>query len=96
MIGKPGTLLGALPSPAVADVDASLAPSESLVFYTDGLLESRDRSKADDPGWLAAQLSGANGVSAEELADQLIRLAIGRQGGEPRDDIAILVLQRAG
>ena len=45
VIGKPGTLLGALPSPAVADVDASLAPSESIVFYTDGLLESRDRSQ---------------------------------------------------
>jgi serine phosphatase RsbU (regulator of sigma subunit) len=96
VIGKPGTLLGALPAPAVADVDASLAPSESLVFYTDGLLESRDRTKADDPGWLASLLSGANGVSADELADQLIRIAIERQGGEPRDDIAILVLHRNG
>jgi serine phosphatase RsbU (regulator of sigma subunit) len=96
VIGKPGTLLGALPAPAVADVDASLAPSESLVFYTDGLLESRDRTKADDPGWLASLLSGANGVSADELADQLIRIAIERQGGEPRDDIAVLVLQRSG
>ena len=96
LIGKPGTLLGALPSPTVADVDANLAPRESIVFYTDGLLESRDRTKADDPGWLASQLTGANGVSADELADQLVRLAIKRQGGEPRDDIAILVLQRAG
>ena len=96
VIGEPGTLLGALPSPAVADVDANLAPRESIVFYTDGLLESRDRTKADDPGWLASQLSGANGVSAEELADQLVRLAVRRQGGEPRDDIAIMVLQRAG
>ncbi len=96
VIGKPGTLLGALPSPEVEDVEASLAPGESLVFYTDGLLESRDRRKADDPGWLAAQLSGANGLSADELADQLISLAIRRQGGEPRDDIAILVLQRTG
>ena len=96
VIGKPGTLLGALPAPAVADVDASLAPSESLVFYTDGLLESRDRTKADDPRWLASLLSGANGVSADELADQLIRIAIERQGGEPRDDIAVLVLQRSG
>ena len=96
VVGKPGTLLGALPSPAVADVDASLAPGESIVLYTDGLLESRDRRKADDPGWLAAQISGANGVSAEELADQLVRLAIRRQDGEPRDDIAILVLQRSG
>ena len=96
VIGKHGTLLGALPSVVVADVDASLAPSESLVFYTDGLLESRDRTKADDPRWLASLLSGANGVSADELADQLIRIAIERQGGEPRDDIAVLVLQRSG
>jgi serine phosphatase RsbU (regulator of sigma subunit) len=96
LIGKPGTLLGALPSPDVADAEASLAPKESLILYTDGLLESRDRRKADDPGWLAAQISDANGVSADELADQLVRLAIKRQGGELRDDIAILVLQRSG
>jgi serine phosphatase RsbU (regulator of sigma subunit) len=82
-IGEPGTLLGALPSPVVSEVQTTLAPGESLVLYTDGMLESRDRSMADDPGWLAEQLAGANGATADELAEQLARLAI-------------LVLQRRG
>jgi serine phosphatase RsbU (regulator of sigma subunit) len=96
MIGEPGTLLGALPSPVVANAEATLAPGESIVLYTDGMLESRDRGDADDPAWLAEQLAGSNGASADELAEQLARIAIRRQGGEPRDDIAILVLQRLG
>jgi serine phosphatase RsbU (regulator of sigma subunit) len=95
-LGRPGTLLGALADPAVFDVEASLAPGESIVLYTDGMLDSRDRRGADDPGWLAGRLRGANGAGADELAEQLTRLAIERQGGEPRDDIAVLVLQRSG
>src|SRR5205814_10689315 len=35
-VGEPGTLLGALPSPILADSDASLAVGDSLILYTDG------------------------------------------------------------
>lgn len=94
MVGEPGTLLGALPAPLVVDSDLELAPGESIVLYTDGLLDSRVRGDSDDPAWLATELSGANGASADQLAERLARLAFKRQGGEPRDDIAILVLRR--
>jgi serine phosphatase RsbU (regulator of sigma subunit) len=95
-IGRPGTLLGALPSPALADADAKLGVGDSLVLYTDGMFDLRDRSQSDDPDWLPKQLARAAGKSADEIAEELARAAIGRQGGEPRDDIAVLVLHRRG
>jgi serine phosphatase RsbU (regulator of sigma subunit) len=93
-LGEPGTLLGALPSPSLADVDARLGVGDCLVLYTDGMLDRGDRSGEDDPGWLSRQLEAAAGGSADEVASKLAEAAIKRNGGEPRDDIAILVLRR--
>lgn len=42
------------------------------------------------PDWLAKELGKAAGKSAEQLSQP----AIQRHGGEPRDDIAVLVLNR--
>ncbi len=95
-IGEPGTLLGALPSPVLADVDANLAVGDALILYTDGMLDVRDRSGGDDPDWLGRELEQAAGKNADAIAEQLAQAAIKRHGGEPRDDIAILVLHRRG
>jgi serine phosphatase RsbU (regulator of sigma subunit) len=95
-VGEPGTLLGALPSPVIADADANLAVGDSLILYTDGMLDIRDRSSRDDPDWLAKELGKAAGESADEIAERLSQAAIERHGGEPRDDIAVLVLHRHG
>jgi serine phosphatase RsbU (regulator of sigma subunit) len=95
-VGEPGTLLGALPSPAIADVEATLAVGDSLILYTDGMLDVRDRTMRDDPEWLANELSKEVGRSADEIADRLAQAAIARHGGEARDDIAVLVLHRVG
>jgi serine phosphatase RsbU (regulator of sigma subunit) len=95
-IGEPGTLLGALPSPVLADADTKLAVGDALILYTDGMLDVRDRSQGDDPDWLATQLARAAGKNADQIAEALARAAIRRHGGEPRDDIAILVLHRTG
>jgi serine phosphatase RsbU (regulator of sigma subunit) len=95
-LGQPGTLLGALPTPTLADVDARLDIGDSLVLYTDGMLDVGDRTAEDDPGWLSRQLEGAAGGCADEVASKLAEAAVKRNGGEPRDDIAILVLRRRG
>jgi serine phosphatase RsbU (regulator of sigma subunit) len=95
-IGEPGTLLGALPSPALADTDDTLRMGDALILYTDGVLDVRDRSKRDDPDWLAKQLTKVAGKTADEIAQRIAQAAIKRHGGEPRDDIAILVLHRSG
>jgi serine phosphatase RsbU (regulator of sigma subunit) len=95
-VGEPGTLLGALPSPVIADADADLAVGDSLILYTDGVLDVRDRSGGDDPDWLSNELGKVAGKSADEIAEHLSQAAIERHGGEPRDDIAVLVLHRRG
>ncbi len=94
-VGEPGTLLGALPSPVLADADATLAVGDSLILYTDGMLDVRDRSR-DDPDWLPKELGKAAGKSADQIAERLAQTAIKRHGGQPRDDIAVLVLNRRG
>jgi serine phosphatase RsbU (regulator of sigma subunit) len=95
-IGRPGTLLGVLPSPVLADADATLGPGDSLILYTDGVLDVRDSTERGDPDWLARQLPELAGKSADQIAQGLADAAIDRHGGEPRDDIAILVLHRNG
>src|SRR5215207_4697437 len=95
-IGEPGTLLGALPSPTISDSDGRLSVGDSLILYTDGVLDVRDRSQSDDPDWFAEQVANCAGRSADEIAEGLAQAAIERHGGEPRDDIAILVLHRRG
>jgi serine phosphatase RsbU (regulator of sigma subunit) len=95
-IGEPGTLLGVLPSPILADTDARLAVGDSLILYTDGVLDVRNADERGDPDWLADQLAAYAGKSADEIAEALAQAAIRRHGGEPRDDIAILVLNRRG
>ncbi len=95
-VGEPGTLLGALPSVILADVEADLAVGDSLVLYTDGFLDVGDRSRRDDPDWLVKELAKSTGKSADEIAERLAQAAIKRHGGEPRDDIALLVLHRNG
>jgi serine phosphatase RsbU (regulator of sigma subunit) len=93
-IGEPGTLLGALPSPVLTDVESRLAVGDSLILYTDGVLDMRDRTQRDDPEWLIAELAKVAGHGADEIAELLAQSAVRRHGGEPRDDIAILVLHR--
>jgi serine phosphatase RsbU (regulator of sigma subunit) len=93
-IGEPGTLLGALPSPVLADADATLAIGDSLILYTDGILDVRDRTVRSDPDWFVEEVSRSAGLSADVIAQRLAEVAIQRHGGEPRDDIAILVLHR--
>ena len=95
-VGEPGTLLGALPSPVLTDTDATLAVGDSLILYTDGMLDVRDRSVDADPDWLTRHLAKSTGSSADEIAESLAQAAIKRHGGEPRDDIAVLVLHRNG
>ncbi len=95
-VGRPGTLLGALPHPVVSDVSARLKAGDSIVLYTDGVLSASDRRASDDPDWLIEHLTELAGQPAEEVAERLAAAAIRRQNGAPRDDIAVVVLRRRG
>jgi serine phosphatase RsbU (regulator of sigma subunit) len=95
-IGEPGTILGVLPSPSLADVEDTLDVGDSLILYTDGVLDIADRAKRGDPDWLKDQIAVSAGKTADEIAERLAKAAIERHGSELRDDIAILVLRNGG
>jgi PAS domain S-box-containing protein len=94
-IGEPGTLLGVVPDPTLADRAVSLSEGDALVFYTDGVIEGRGDGEALDEERLARLLGRCAGRSADAIAAEVERAALGSHGGRPRDDIAVLVLRVA-
>jgi serine phosphatase RsbU (regulator of sigma subunit) len=70
----------------------TLAPSTTLVFYTDGLVERRDRSLDAGLEELRNVVEASLGMSSDDLADALIRKLAPETVN--RDDICVLVLRR--
>ena len=92
--GRPGALLGMLGPPRLHDVDRLLTPGESVVLYTDGVIEARRGDEFYGDGRLRACVARTAGEPAQVIADSIRDEAIDFQDGVARDDIAVLVLQR--
>jgi PAS domain S-box-containing protein len=92
-VGEPGTLLGVLPDPSFEDRSLALAPGDALVFYTDGVIEGRGANGALDEEGLADLVATCAGAGADAIAARIEDAAVSAQEGEPRDDIAVLVLR---
>jgi PAS domain S-box-containing protein len=93
-IGAPGTLLGVVSDPDLEDRAVTLQPGDALIFYTDGVIESRGDSHMDDRR-LAELITTCAGLGADAIAAKVEEAAVLSQGGRPRDDIAVLVLRVA-
>jgi len=93
-VGAPGTLLGVVPDPDLEDRAVTLEPGDALIFYTDGVIESRGDSHMDDRR-LAELITTCAGAGADAIAAKVEEAAVLSQGGRPRDDIAVLVLRVA-
>ncbi|HSF03716.1 MAG TPA: MASE1 domain-containing protein [Solirubrobacterales bacterium] len=93
-VGHPGTMLGVLPEPDLADHIADLAPGDALILYTDGLTDAYAPGRIVKRAGLVAALESCVGQSATEIASGLHEAALGGSGNaEPRDDIVLLVLR---
>ena len=93
-VGHPGTMLGVLPDPELADHTADLAPGDALILYTDGLTDAYAPGRIVKRAGLVAALESCSGLSASEIATGLHAAALGGGGNaEPRDDIVLLVLR---
>jgi serine phosphatase RsbU (regulator of sigma subunit) len=90
--GVPGTLLGVVPDPDLEDRAVELGPGDSLVLYTDGVTEARTPSGMFGVGELTAVLQSSVGLDAAGIAER-IEGAVLEVEDDPRDDIAILVVQ---
>jgi serine phosphatase RsbU (regulator of sigma subunit) len=94
-VGPAGSLLGVLPEPRLGDEEVELGAGDSLVFFTDGLIEA-GRKDALGIGRVEALLARSWGLRPEEIAERLAREATQFEKAGPRDDVAILVLQLEG
>jgi PAS domain S-box-containing protein len=95
-VGEEGTILGIMADIDLHDSTISLAPGEFMVLYTDGVTEARAPDGNLFGGWkIRNLLESCEDMDADAIAERLAHTVIEYQNGDPRDDIAILVLRVA-
>jgi sigma-B regulation protein RsbU (phosphoserine phosphatase) len=87
-VGTPGSLLGILRETHATDVDVHLSPGDTLVLFTDGVLDSGRPDRLGQQG-LEDILRQHQGSSTQAIVDGLAAAATTAQ----RDDVAILAIQ---
>jgi anti-anti-sigma factor len=92
-----GTVLGVRGRPAFTAGTAGLRPGESIVLYTDGLVERRGELVDDGITRLADLAARHQALPPAALADALLAGALdagtsaGTEGPEPADDVALII-----
>jgi PAS domain S-box-containing protein len=92
-VGIPGTLLGIVPDPTLSDERVLLHAGDAMVLYTDGVTDSAAPGRIWTAHQLAAEVGSPAGLDADAIAERMMRAALDGTSGDPRDDIAILVLK---
>jgi sigma-B regulation protein RsbU (phosphoserine phosphatase) len=94
-VGRFGTLLGALPTPALHEVTTTLEPGDVLLLYTDGVVEGRRDGQFFGERRLSVLAGTLRGRDATTMADQIAAAAVDHQRGSPDDDIAVVAARYA-
>ena len=92
-VGTPGTALGLLPKIKSPGHTVSLAPGDTMIFYTDGITERRRGAELFGIERLRTAAGTLAGFDAAAVATRLRATAIAFSPEPPRDDIAILALR---
>src|SRR5438093_792910 len=90
-VGSPGTLVGIFDDVELHDRTVGLQRGDTVVFYTDGLIDSRRREPIDETA-LDALLATCRDLDAMGTIE-CFRDAVADPEGESPDDIAILALR---
>ena len=90
--GRCGLIIGAFRRPEVHDTRVRLDPGDAFVMFTDGVTEARGPAGMLDDEGLRLVLAAGPGT-AEGLADRVIDAVVEVSGGEPRDDVAVVVFR---
>jgi PAS domain S-box-containing protein len=89
----PGTLLGIYTDIDVSDRETVLAVGESLILYTDGVVEERREGEQFGEDRLRELIAGCSGLSATGIAERIERAVLEFQPVAPADDLAVVVLR---
>jgi len=90
-----GTLIGVLAEPTLADRSTELGPGDVLLLYTDGITEARGSQGVFGEDRVRALVAGCAGLEATPIAERIERAVLDFQDGNPRDDIALMVVRVA-
>jgi len=88
--------IGILAGQQYETLEDRLGPGDKLVLYTDGILEARRGADIFDMQGIQRALTECGHRTGDQVAAGLLSAARDWAEGELRDDIAILVVERAG
>jgi PAS domain S-box-containing protein len=88
-----GLLMGVFPDPELHDQSFELRPGESLLLYTDGVIEERSNGEVFGEDRLCDAVQGASELSAAELATRVMGAVQAFSHDPPVDDIALLAIR---
>lgn len=93
-IGEPGRAIGVFEDPMLTEQETRLAPGDTLVLYTDGVIEAR----APDGAFFGEErllclLRSCAGLDAPAIAGRIESAVLDFQENGSRDDVAVLVLR---
>ncbi|HLI57492.1 MAG TPA: GAF domain-containing SpoIIE family protein phosphatase, partial [Actinomycetota bacterium] len=92
-IARPGTLLGFVETVHLPEKVTELGTGDVVIFYTDGLTDVRGPEGTFGEERLIGLLRSCQGLPAETTAARLEEGVLAFLRGEPRDDLALLVLR---
>jgi serine phosphatase RsbU (regulator of sigma subunit) len=85
-----GILLGATPEPEFATMRTELQPDDLLLFYTDGLIERRDRDLREGLDLLVEAAARERSTDPERILDRVLEAF---DAPNPNDDTCVLALR---
>lgn len=88
-------LLGVYPDISPVERTIGLGPGDLVVFYTDGLVDTRRDGELFGEERLVRTLGLHRGAATEDLADLLLAASQGFAAGRADDDTALLILRVA-
>jgi len=92
-VGQFGSLLGVTGEPELRDVELVMRPGDTLLLYTDGVIEARGPGGLLGEERLAALLGAAVGDAPARVVERVDAAVLAASGGRPRDDVAIVALR---
>ena len=90
---RTGTLIGVLPEVVLTDHSTELNQGDTLILYTDGVTEARGVSGDFGEEAFRELVSQCAGLDASSIAERIESTVLEFQGGNPRDDIALIVIR---